>query len=166
MSWRPIFSDGFIACAGSWYTIDASVARKRCNCDVVMPVTSSPATSTWPPTILPLRGQVAQRRVRRGGLAATALADEAVCLARGDAERHAAQHGTVDAAHGVDDLEVFERECGRGGGGGECRGHDASNTDCTESAMRLAAITRLAIAAAGKTVVHQMSGADRAKAPR
>ena len=57
MSWRPMRTDGFIAWAGSWYTMDASVARNRCSSDARMPVTSSPATSTRPLTILPLLGR-------------------------------------------------------------------------------------------------------------
>ena len=85
-----------------------------------MPVTSSPATSDVAADDLAVAGQVAQRGVRRGGLAAAALADEAVRLARRDAERHAAQHDAVDAAHGVDDLEVLDRERRVVGGGRDC----------------------------------------------
>ena len=64
--------------------------------------------------------QVAQGRVRGGGLSTTALAHKAIRLAGRNAERHAAKYRSVDATHRVDHLEVFNGE--RGCGVGSCAG--------------------------------------------
>ena len=67
-----------------------------------------------------------------------------------DRERQTTQNGPVDAADAVDDLEVgdVEREL--------CRdGAHRSYTSRIPSATRFTATTRLAIASAGKSVIHQ-----------
>ena len=98
-------------------------------------------------------GQIADGRVGRRGLATARLADQAVRLARLDLEGDTAKHGARDATHVVGDVELLELE----GGGVVARfgGAHSSITSCRRSAIRLTAITRLAIAAAGKTVTHQ-----------
>ena len=66
-------------------------------------------------------------------------------------EGDAAQHLPRDAAHLVGEVEILDGEgVGRGSGG---LGHAAS-TASIESATRFVAITRLAIASAGKIAGH------------
>jgi hypothetical protein len=57
ISWRPTRSDGFSACPGSWYTIDASRARNWRSWAVSIDVMSLPLTRTCPPVMAPLRGR-------------------------------------------------------------------------------------------------------------
>ena len=99
-----------------------------------------------------IRRQVTHRRKGRGRLAAARLTNQAERLARSHAEAHAAQYRARHAAYLVGDMQVFD---GEGVERRRCVGHEPSMTDCTESAIRLAATTRLAIAIAGKNVDHQ-----------
>src|SRR6478672_8959273 len=102
--------------------------------------------------------QVTDGGVRGRGLAAAGLPDEAVRLPRGDLERDTAQDRARDAPDQVREREVLDLERGRdrrlrGSRPGQRRGHSLS-TDCRASAMRLTAMTVVAIASAGKTVGH------------
>ena len=110
----------------------------------------------------PLTRQVPQRGVRGGGLAAAGLADQAVGLAGATRNDTPAQHGAVDAPNDVRDLEVGDLE------GGALVGREASrvvvliesDTAWMESAIRLTAITRLAMASAGNIVGHHWPDRD------
>jgi hypothetical protein len=53
----PILMVGFSEVPGSWYTIDACVARNRRSCSRFKPVMSVPSTAMWPWVIRPLRGK-------------------------------------------------------------------------------------------------------------
>ena len=53
----PIFTDGFSAVAGSWYTIDAAPARNRRRSRSDILITSSPATRMRPLVITALVGR-------------------------------------------------------------------------------------------------------------
>ena len=103
----------------------------------------------------PVGRQVAHGGEGRGRLAATRFADEPVGLAGADVERHPAEHLAWDAAHEVGEVEVLDGEGVRGRRGGQ-RGLDAhaALTASIESATRLVAMTRLAIASAGNSVGH------------
>jgi hypothetical protein len=101
----------------------------------------------------PVARQVADDRERRRRLAAARLADEAVGLALGDLEGHAAQDRPPDPADAVGDLEVLEIE-GRRGGGRALHGH-RSKAWVRPSAIRLTPTTSDAMAAAGKRTGHQ-----------
>ena len=94
--------------------------------------------------------QVADDRVCRRRLAAAGLADEAVRLARGDLERHAAQDRTPDFAHAIRDLKVVELERGHS----SRRRRHRSKACVRPSAMRFTPMTRVAIAA-GNSTGHQ-----------
>ena len=98
----------------------------------------------------PVAWQVANDPERRRRLAAPGLAHEPVRLSALDRERDAAEHRPVDAANAVGEREVrdVERRNGR---------LDAhrSYTSRTPSATRFTAMTRLAIASAGNSVIHQ-----------
>ena len=95
--------------------------------------------------------QVADDRERGRRLAAAGLADEAVRPATLDRERDAAQHGSVDPAHPVGEPQVFDVERERRV---DRRAH-RSYTSRIPSATRFTQTTRLAIASAGKNVIHQ-----------
>ena len=58
-------------------------------------------------------GEVADDRERRCRLPASRLAHQPVRLAAADLEGDAAEHGTVDSAHGVHDVDVAKLECRR-----------------------------------------------------
>ena len=60
-----------------------------------------------------VRWQVAQRRIRRGRLATTRLADQTIRLAWLHVERDTAQHLSRGASHNVGHLEVGHLECRR-----------------------------------------------------
>ena len=98
-------------------------------------------------------GQVAQGRIRRRRLAAARLPDQAVGLAGSDRERDAPKHGPLDPANGVGHLEVLDGQ--RRPVRGLRQGAHSCTTDWSASAIRLAAITRLAMASEGKNTVHQ-----------
>ena len=98
-------------------------------------------------------GQVAHGSVGRGRLAAARFADETVGLARLDLEGHPAQNRAWDATDFIGDMKIVEFECERSGRG--LCGTQSSITSWRRSAIKLTAITRLAIANAGKTVTHQ-----------
>src|SRR4029078_6956887 len=91
-------------------------------------------------------GEVADDRKRRRRLPASRLADEPGGLAAADLERDTAEHGAVDPAHRVHDVDVAKLECG-------CVGHPWS-TCWTESETRLTATTSDAIASAGNSTDH------------
>ena len=101
--------------------------------------------------------QVANGGVCRGRLAATGFTDEPVRLAGPDLERHAAQDRPLDAADDIGQRQVLDAERGgrgrRGGGGGGAQfGGHSFRVDWSESAIRLTAMTVLAMASAGKSV--------------
>ena len=93
--------------------------------------------------------QVADDSERRGRLAAAGLADEPVRAAALDRERDSAEDGPVDAADAVDQLEILDLE------DVALLGAHRSYASRTPSATRLTATTRLAIASAGNSVIHQ-----------
>ena len=97
----------------------------------------------------PVAGQVAHDCQRGGGLPASGLADETIRPSTLDRERHAAQDRPVDAADSVDQLEVRDVERQR-----RWLAH-RSYTSRMPSATRLTATTSVAIAIAGKNVIHQ-----------
>ncbi len=85
--------------------------------------------------------QVADRGVRRRGLATAGLADQSVRLARADLERHAAQDRSRDPAHHVRQREVLDLEGGgrRGGrrrGSERLRGHRVTRSGPTGASPR------------------------------
>ena len=145
---------GFNAAPGSWYTIDASRARYRRSAASSIDGHVGATDQHVPAGDPAVRRQVSQRGVGGGRLAAPRLADEPVRLARRDLERHTAEHLARDAPHEVRDLEIVDLQ-GRGAGRGDRVAHDAY-TVSRESAIRLMAITRLAMARAGKMAGHHV----------
>ena len=103
----------------------------------------------------PVARQVSERSVCGGGLSTARLADQAEGLAGLDLEADAAQHFPRRAPDHVGHLEILDLEGGLGFISTDTA-HER-NAFSIESATRLTAITRLAIASDGKIVGHQMS---------
>ncbi len=145
---------GFNAGPGSWYTIDAVAGRGTGAARVSdIRVTSSPPTRMRPPVITRVRRQVAQRGVGGGRLAAPRLADQPVRLARGG--RGTTRPGAPPAGCRARGRRAGgRRPRGRASSCGGDRVAHAAHTASIESAIRLMAITRLAMASAGKIVGH------------
>ena len=98
-------------------------------------------------------GQVTHSSVGRGRLAAARFADKTIGLARLNLEGHTTQNRARNTAYVIGDMKIVEFECERSRGG--LCGAQSSITSWRRSAIKLTAITRLAIANAGKTVTHQ-----------
>ena len=103
----------------------------------------------------PVPREVASDREGRGGLAAPRLADEAERLLSPDSERDVSKGRALVTSHKVAHLE--SRGClldggGHAGASGKCHW---MSTASIESPMRLIAMTREAMASAGKSVSHQ-----------
>src|SRR4029453_6906984 len=79
-------------------------------------------------------------------LPAAGFTDEPVRLALADGERHTAEHASVDAAHGVRDLQVLELDGGVG---------HLSKSCAIASAIRLMPTMSVAMARDGKSTGHQ-----------
>ncbi len=118
----------------------------------------------------PIARQIAQRCVGRGALPTTRFADEAIGLTGLDIERDATKHFTGDTAHHVGEFEdrglavrTHRPRSDRGLELQRCRSCvvggpvQALLTRSSVSATRLTAMTRVAIASAGKSVGHQTS---------
>ncbi len=108
----------------------------------------------------PVPREVASDREGRGGLAAPRLADEAERLLSPDSERDVSKGRALVTSHAVAHIKVAHLESGgrrldgAGQAGGRCKDHWMS-TASIESPMRLIAMTREAMASAGKSVSHQ-----------
>ena len=111
-----------------------------------MPSMSSPFRRIEPLEDLRVAREVAHDREGGRRLPAARLPDEPVRLSLPDLERDAAQHGPVDTAHGVRDLQVLELNGGVG---------HLSKSCATASAIRLMPTMSVAMAREGKRTGHQ-----------
>ncbi len=97
-------------------------------------------------------GQVPHRGEGSRGLAAPRFPDQAVGLSAPDLEGHPSQHPAVDPADAVGHVQLAELQSRRRLLG---NGAHRSNTWFTPSEIRFTPTTRLAMASAGNSVVHQ-----------
>ncbi len=100
-------------------------------------------------------GQVAHGGERRGGLAAPRFPDQAVRLTAPHRERHAPQHAAIDPADPIGHVELAELEGRRRLVARPRHRAHRSNTWFTPSEIRFTPTTKVAIASAGNSVVHQ-----------
>ena len=160
MTCGPMRKVGFNAEPGSWYTIDAWWERNDRSSASFISVTSSPATLTWPATMRPLDGRYRSAANAVVDLPQPDSPTRPYASPGADVEAHAPQHEAGDAAHDVGHLEVVDLERrGRGAAAAlssrpSLRSAHDSDTAWIESAMRLTAITREAMAMAGNNVGH------------